>query len=65
MDSSMAKAEASVTLNIEYVSVWAVVFSNYEPAEVASLWATEKLAEVEAARLDGPWEVMEMTVGRA
>lgn len=43
--------------------VWAVVFSNYEPAEVDSLWAVEELAETRAGQLDHGWEVVRMYVG--
>lgn len=55
-------------------SVWAVVYGNYEPAEVDSLWATEELARKELARkreaaLDkaagsaSMWRVVEWSVG--
>ena len=60
----MAKAVATVTLEIVYASVWAVVFSNYEPAETHSVWATKELAEEQAEKLDGPWGVEEWSVGR-
>jgi hypothetical protein len=37
--------------------VWSVVYSNYEPAEVHSLWSSKEGAESQADVLDGPWEV--------
>jgi len=37
--------------------VWAVVYSNYEPAEVHSLWTSEGLARDEATRLGGMWAI--------
>jgi hypothetical protein len=36
---------------------WAVVYSNYEPAEVDALFATKALAEERAEQLAGDWEV--------
>lgn len=54
----MAKPEITI-------QVWAVVYSNYEPAEVDSLWATQELAEKRAAKLEGMWDVTEWTVGQS
>lgn len=45
------------------MSVWAVVYSNYEPAEVDSLWATEELANIRLSQLLGDWTVVEWAVG--
>jgi hypothetical protein len=51
------------------MTVWAVVYGNYEPTEVDSLWATEELAkrrkdEVDAQPLSsGMWDVVPWTVG--
>lgn len=42
--------------------VYAVVFSNYEPSEVDSLWVSEKLAQSRADELDGHWNVERMLV---
>ena len=47
--------------------VWAVVFGNYEPPEIDSLWTTEARAEERAQELnresDNPrWGVMGWTV---
>jgi len=39
-------------LELEAHTVWAVKFSNYEPAEVASLHASRASAEAEVARLN-------------
>jgi hypothetical protein len=50
-------------------SVWALVYSNYEPAEVDSLWATEELARKREAKLgeaaggSSMWRVVEWSVG--
>ena len=38
--------------------VWAVVYSNYYPEEVDSLWATEPLAQERANELAGDWNVV-------
>lgn len=38
-------------------TVWAVVFSNYEPPEVDSLWTTEARAEERAEELGAGWGV--------
>jgi hypothetical protein len=35
---------------------WAVVFSNYEPAEIDMLFATKALAEERADQLGGDWQ---------
>lgn len=45
------------------MSVWAVVFSNYEPAEVDSLWTTEDRARERADELGDGWTVTEWEVG--
>jgi hypothetical protein len=42
--------------------VYAVVYSNYSPAEIDSLWARREDAEAHAESLDGPWDVQEWTV---
>lgn len=38
--------------------VWAVVFSNYEPAEVAALYDNEAAAQQHADALDDGWRVV-------
>jgi hypothetical protein len=47
--------------------VWAVVFSNYEPAEVAALYDNEAAADAHADALDdrdgGGWRVARWSVG--
>lgn len=43
--------------------VWAVVFSNYDPAEVDSLWSTPERAEAEADAKGGAWHVQRWLVG--
>jgi len=45
------------------VSVWLIVYGNYEPAEVHSIWKTKERAEQECDRLGGPWHVEEWEVG--
>ena len=51
--------------------VWAVIYANYDPEEVASLWATQELAQAERDRLNSKpgssrmWEICEMTVRTA
>lgn len=46
------------------LTVYAVVYGNYEPAETHSLWATEALAEQQIERLDGSmWEVVPWGIG--
>lgn len=46
------------------MKVYAVVFSNYEPAEVESLWETMEDAEARASALGSPWEAQEWDVQR-
>lgn len=52
------------------MSVWAIVYSNYEPAEVHSIWISEERAEEERIKLitvlkqPGPWHIQEWEVGR-
>lgn len=43
-------------------TVWAVMFGNYEPSEIDSLWDTEEDADKRAAQLDGDWRVFQMGV---
>jgi hypothetical protein len=45
------------------LTVWAVVYGNYRPAEVDSLWQTEALARRRADDLGGDWHVTEEAVG--
>lgn len=41
------------------MTVWAVIFSNYEPTEVDSIWSTKERAEERAEELDdGMWRVI-------
>lgn len=44
--------------NEEELTVYAVVFSNYEPTEVDSLWRTQESADKRADELDGDWRVV-------
>jgi hypothetical protein len=46
--------------------VWAVVYGNYEPAEVDSIWATKGAAEkhVETLADDIGWKIVSWVVGR-
>jgi len=44
------------------MTAWVVVFSNYYPAEVDSIWKTKELAEQKADELQGDWHVQEWTV---
>ncbi len=39
-------------------TVWAVVYSNYDPAEVDSLWVSQALAEKQADTLGDDWRVV-------
>lgn len=39
-------------------TVWAVVYSNYDPAEVDSLWVSQALAEKHADTLGDDWRVV-------
>ncbi len=43
-------------------TVWAVVYGNYDPAEVDSLWASKSLAERRADALGDDWRVIEWKV---
>jgi hypothetical protein len=43
-------------------TVFAVVYSSYADDEVHGLYKTRELAEAEASRLGGMWEVSEWTV---
>lgn len=45
------------------VNVWAVIYSNYDPPEVASIYDNETAAEAHADDLDGPWYVQKWSVG--
>jgi len=42
--------------------VWAVIFSNYEPAEVAAIYGNEAAASKHAEALGGDWAVVRWTV---
>lgn len=45
------------------MTVFVVVFSNYSPAEVDSIWTTEALAQARVDELnDNMWQVEEWTV---
>jgi hypothetical protein len=44
------------------VRIYSVVFSNYEPEEVDSCWATRELAEQRAEEMEGDWRVVSMWV---
>lgn len=50
---------------ITRLSLYAVVFSNYEPAEVDSVHITRELAGARLDQLDGMWKVEEWTVDLA
>lgn len=45
------------------MTVWAIIYSNYEPNEVHSLWATKDLAEQHIPDDDGDWRIIAWTVG--
>jgi hypothetical protein len=45
-------------------SVFAVIFSNYFPRQVDSLWETEALAQRRADELGDGWDVEGMEVGK-
>ena len=62
-DHALSEARAAA-LEEEHV-VYAVRYSNYEPAEIESLWTTADEALAEKDRLNangGAWEVVSMTV---
>jgi hypothetical protein len=40
------------------LTIWAVVYSNYEPPEVAAMYDNEAAAQAHADDLDGPWHVV-------
>jgi len=44
-------------------NVWAVVYGNYGPPEVHSLWETEELAQKRADMLGSPWRPEQWVVG--
>lgn len=44
------------------IKIFAVVYANFYPLEIDSLWATEELAERRADNLNGMWRVREMEV---
>jgi len=44
------------------MTVWAVMYDNYIPSEVVSLWKTKEMAKAEAARLGDEYYVEEMEV---
>ena len=44
------------------LTVWAVVFGNYSPREIDSLWTNSELADKRAEALGGMWEVAPMRV---
>lgn len=46
------------------VTAYAVVYSNYSPAEIDSLWVTAEDAEAEAERRGDPWHVETWTLRR-
>jgi hypothetical protein len=41
---------------------FAVVYSNYFPSEIDSLWRTQAEAEMRCKELDGPWNAVEMKI---
>lgn len=45
------------------MKVWVVIFSNYEPSEVDSLWRTKESAEKRAEELGDMWDAVEWEVG--
>jgi hypothetical protein len=46
------------------MDVWAIVYGNYDPPELHSLWESEELAEAVRAQLDDEaWQVIERHVG--
>lgn len=43
---------------------FAVIYSNYEPIEVDSLWKDKKDAEARLAELSDPWHITEIEIQR-
>jgi hypothetical protein len=60
----MSQSEDQKRSNEEQVAgyCWAVVFSNYEPAEVDMLFATRALAEERAEKLGDGWDVQRWAI---
>lgn len=57
------EAELAAAEKLCDAEVFAVVYSNYDPLEIDSLWATEQLAIDHRDRLnDSMWTVVRMTV---
>jgi hypothetical protein len=44
------------------IKIFAVVFANYYPLEIDSLWTTEELADKRSDKLDSMWRVQELWV---
>jgi hypothetical protein len=47
------------------MDVWAIVYSNYDPPEVHTLWETRELAERVCEKLGESWRVTAWRVGDA
>ena len=43
-------------------SVWAVQFSNYDPAEIDSLWTSKRKAKKRADELGGGYDVVRFPI---
>jgi hypothetical protein len=57
-------AKQAQELVLQLGQVWAVVYSNYSPTEVDSLWRTSEKAEARAEDLGGfQWHVEQWDVG--
>lgn len=61
-DTRDRAALAFILDNLEQRHVFAVVYSSYADDEVAGLYATRELADDEARRLSGMWEVAQWSV---
>lgn len=46
----------------EQQSVWLVIYGNYWPREVESVWSMEEKARERADSLEGDWRVAEMRI---
>jgi len=50
-------------MNARAATVYAVVYSNYSPPEINSLWRDKRAAEARADLLGSPWRILEWDVG--
>ena len=42
---------------------FAIVYSNYFPREIDSLWSTKEKAELRLKELSSEWRIVEMEIG--